>query len=302
MHNKNKLLILVGAPGAGKTVFANYFLRTEENWVRLCRDDFRTMNFIDGMMSKHEEILISEMIDAATETLLRRGANVLLDATHCRAEYVNHYIEKFGEMATISFKLFDVQLNELIERCEKRRIETGKYIPVSAIKRYFKELEEMKAAFDFSSRPRRVPVVATQDASLPRAIVCDLDGTLAQMNNRNPYNSTQCDEDSLNEPVAKVLTLFSANGYQILLVSGREEIAREPTIRFLDKYAIPYQHLWMRPNRDYRKDAVVKREIFNTEIAGRFFVEFVLDDRDQVVEMWRKDLKLNCFQVNYGRF
>jgi hypothetical protein len=27
-----------------------------------------------------------------------------------------------------------------------------------------------------------------------------------------------------------------------------------------------------------------------------------VDDRDQVVEMWRKDLKLNCFQVNYGAF
>jgi hypothetical protein len=48
--------------------------------------------------------------------------------------------------------------------------------------------------------------------------------------------------------------------------------------------------------------AVIKREIFDREIAGKYAVEFVLDDRNQVAEMWRKELKLNCFQVNYGNF
>jgi hypothetical protein len=99
-----------------------------------------------------------------------------------------------------------------------------------------------------------------------------------------------------------VLKLFAANGYSILLVSGREERFREPTMRFLTKFAIPYQYLWMRCTKDYRKDAIIKREIFDSEIAGKYCVEFVLDDRDQVVEMWRRDLHLDCFQVNYGNF
>jgi hypothetical protein len=58
----------------------------------------------------------------------------------------------------------------------------------------------------------------------------------------------------------------------------------------------------MRKAKDYRKDAIIKREIFDREISGKYRIEFVLDDRDQVVDMWRKDLKLNCFQVNYGNF
>jgi hydroxymethylpyrimidine pyrophosphatase-like HAD family hydrolase len=145
-------------------------------------------------------------------------------------------------------------------------------------------------------------IVVKQDKNLPKAIICNLDGTLALSGNRNPYNASESDKDELNEPVASVLKTFAAKGYTILLVSGREETFREPTVRFLEKFAVSYHQLWMRKAKDFRKDSIIKKELFDAEIAGNYFVEFVLDDRDQVVEMWRKELKLNCFQVNYGNF
>jgi predicted kinase len=304
MKKNSQLLVLIGAPGAGKSVFAKYFIRSEENWMRLCRDDFRMMNFSDSLLSRSEENLISEVFDIATETLLNNKCNVLLDATHCRAEYLNHYIKRFNTMADISFKLFECDVEELIARCEKRYAETGRYVPESVIRRFVEDLEVLKTTFDFSPRPllRTSHVDIKQDANLQKAIICDLDGTLALIGNRNPYDASKSDEDSLNEAVACVLKLFAANGYSVLLLSGREEIFREPTLRFLTKFAIPCQHLWMRRTKDYRKDAVVKREIFDREIAGKYYVEFVLDDRDQVVKMWRHDLQLSCFQVNYGNF
>jgi predicted kinase len=305
MMKKNpQLLLLVGAPGSGKTTFAKYFIRTEENWMRLCRDDFRTMNFADSLMPKLEEGLISDMLDAAVETLLRKKCNVLLDATHCRAEYLNHYIEKFNDCADISFKCFECSADELITRCNKRQAETGRHVPTTVIKRFVDDLKELKATFDFSPRPltQTACIAEKQDANFPKAIICDLDGTLALMGNRDPYDAAESDKDALNESVANVLKTFSGKGYNILLVSGREDIFREPTLRFLEKFAVPFQQLWMRPTKDYRRDAIIKREIFDREIKGKYYIEFVLDDRDQVVEMWRKDLKLNCFQVNYGAF
>jgi len=33
-----------------------------------------------------------------------------------------------------------------------------------------------------------------------------------------------------------------------------------------------------------------------------YFVEFVVDDRQQVVDMWRRTLGLTCVQVDYGDF
>jgi predicted kinase len=304
MKKNPQLLILIGAPGSGKSTFAKYFIRTEENWMRLCRDDFRMMNFSDSLLSRHEENLIADVFDAAIKTLIDKKCNVLLDATHCRAEYLNHYIEKFGASADISFKLFECDTNELIARCEKRHMETGRYIPENVIVKFVNDLQTLKKTFDFS--PRRMTATSytagKQDTTLPKAIVCDLDGTLALMGDRNPYDASKSDGDGLNEAVASVLKTFDANGYSILLVSGREEIYRHPTLLFLEKFAVPYRHLWMRKTKDFRKDAIIKREIFDSEISGKYCIEFVLDDRDQVVEMWRKELKLNCFQVNYGNF
>lgn len=57
----------------------------------------------------------------------------------------------------------------------------------------------------------------------------------------------------------------------------------------------------MRPENDYRKDTIIKREIYEKEILNKFNVLFVLDDRDCVVEQWR-DMGLTCLQVAEGDF
>ena len=58
----------------------------------------------------------------------------------------------------------------------------------------------------------------------------------------------------------------------------------------------------MRQPGDQRKDAVVKREMYDEHVAGQYECVGVFDDRDQVVDLWRKDLRLPCFQVYYGDF
>ncbi|MDU1891090.1 MAG: AAA family ATPase [Dysgonomonas sp.] len=304
MKKNPQILILIGPPGSGKSTFAKYFIRTEENWMRLCRDDFRMMHFTYSNLSPREEGLITDMLDASIEALLRKRSNVLIDATHCRAEYIDHYISKFNHMADISFKVFDVDAKDIAERCQKRNEETGKYIPSNVQKRYIKEFEELKRTFDLSMRPMatKKEVTISQDTALPKAIICDLDGTLALMDDRNPFDATHSDKDRLNEPVANVLKTFASNGYKVLLVSGRENRFIEPTERFLKIHNIPYDQLWMRRSKDFRKDSIIKKEIFDAEIKDKYFIDFVLDDRDQVVDMWRKGLKLPCFQVNYGNF
>jgi hypothetical protein len=57
----------------------------------------------------------------------------------------------------------------------------------------------------------------------------------------------------------------------------------------------------MRSAGDMRKDSIVKEEIYRQEILGRYNVWFVLDDRNQVVDMWRL-LGLRCLQVAPGNF
>lgn len=146
------------------------------------------------------------------------------------------------------------------------------------------------------------PKYITQNPTLPKAIICDLDGTLAFMNGRNPFDAGRCEHDVLNEPVGNLLRNYKTLGYQILLVSGREEQFKPQTLLFLEKHAIAFDMLLMRKTKDYRKDASIKTDIYEEHIKDKFFIEFVLDDRNQVVDMWRKELGLPCFQVFYGDF
>jgi hypothetical protein len=56
----------------------------------------------------------------------------------------------------------------------------------------------------------------------------------------------------------------------------------------------------MRKDGDFRADNVVKQEILDAHI-DKDRVLFVLDDRQQVVDMWRRN-GLTCFQVAEGNF
>jgi len=302
----SKLLILVGAPGSGKSTFARYFLRTEDNWIRVNRDDFRLMQFGDSLMIPFYEERISKMVEASVLTLLKSDTNVIIDATNTSLRTIQDMIHTYTEYADISFKVFDLPVDELVKRCDKRYEETGKFISKSVVERNVANLKHTLEKFDFAPIPRKVQVAttsyATQDKNVPKAVICDLDGTLSLLNGRDPYNAATCDNDLLNEPVAAALKMAKQQGYQVILLSGREDKFREPTVRFLNKHQIGYDLLLMRTSNDFRKDNIIKRELFEGEIQGKYFVEFLLDDRNQVVDMWRKDLHLPCFQVNYGDF
>lgn len=52
----------------------------------------------------------------------------------------------------------------------------------------------------------------------------------------------------------------------------------------------------MRQTGDLKKDGIIKQEIYEQYIKDKYNVKFILDDRNQVVEMFRS-LGLTVFQV-----
>ena len=137
------------------------------------------------------------------------------------------------------------------------------------------------------------------------AIICDLDGTLALLNGRHPIQEmAACGRDLLNEPVTVVVRAMAEwqnPRLSILLVTGRFRQFWPQTEAWLRSYFIPYDECFMREDGDYRQDAVVKREVYEREIADKYTVLFVLEDRNQCVQMWR-ELGLTCLQVADGNF
>jgi hypothetical protein len=143
------------------------------------------------------------------------------------------------------------------------------------------------------------------DVQRKKAIICDLDGTLALLGNRSPFETEGLEEDLLNHPVANILEVYAHQSLypiDIILLSGREERFRAGTEEWLKKHAITnYVMLLLRKDKDFRKDYVIKKELYEKHIKGKYDVLFVLEDRDQVVRMWR-EINLTCLQVAYGDF
>lgn len=144
------------------------------------------------------------------------------------------------------------------------------------------------------------------DVNLPYALICDIDGTLAlNTSGRSPYDWSRVGEDTLNAPIAEIVTLYSViKNCKILFVSGRDEVCKLQTFDWLKKHGF-YRNetdaLLMRPEGNNEKDSVIKERIYRDHIEGKYNVRFVLDDRNQVVRMWR-DLGLTCLQVADGAF
>lgn len=138
----------------------------------------------------------------------------------------------------------------------------------------------------------------------PRAVIVDLDGTLAVRGERPPYYETNeaVLTDTLNRNVALLVDALHLAGYKIVYTSGRRERCRAGTEEWLARYfRFRPEGLYMRADGDTRDDAIVKRDMYETWIKPDLDVVLVLDDRDKVVAMWR-EIGLTCLQVAPGNF
>jgi predicted kinase len=291
-----KLLILKGLPASGKSTFAKEAIAENQgSWKRINKDDLRSM-LDNSHHSKGNERFVLETRDFLIMQALRNGKHVVCDDTNLDAkhekrmrELAKQYEAESGKQVHVEVKFFDVPLEECIKRDLKRTASVGEQVIRNIYKRYLSEGERHDLAY------------RKQDETLPKAVLCDLDGTLAILQ-RNPFDASTCEQDLLNEPVANLVKNYQKLGYKIILLSGRMDLYKPQTLRWLEKHEIVYDELLMRKGKDQRKDSIIKREIFEGEIQPKYFVEFVLDDRNQVVDLWRKDLNLPCLQVNYGNF
>lgn len=151
--------------------------------------------------------------------------------------------------------------------------------------------------------------------SLPRrrrpAVIFDRDGTLASVKWCAPVDRSNeawrvyngmLPFDPVVPEVAALLRSVRP-GVDRIMVSGR--MAGDypgdwrrfyEMRRWIAKHDLPIDHLFMRSGGDTRVDSVLKKEIYETKIAPFFDVRVVVDDRPQVIEMWR-DLGLHVVAV-----
>jgi predicted kinase len=290
------ILILKGLPASGKSTFARKLVDESKGaWKRLNKDELRAM-LDNSEHSVPNEKFVERVRDIMLVEALKEGKHVVIDDTNLSdrpVERIKQVVERYkkdtGQQVKIEFKEMETSLEESLARDETREKKVGRDVIMRMYKQHILKDE-------------RGPHYQPQDDTLPSAILCDLDGTLAIIHNRSPFDAQRCEMDLLNEPIAEIVKNYASLGVKIILMSGRDEAARRPTMNWLAYNKIPFDALFMRATGDARKDSVVKKELYEAHVKGQFLVKFILDDRNQVVDLWRLDLGLPCLQVNYGDF
>lgn len=276
----SKLVMLKGLPASGKSTYANELVL--QGYKRVNKDELRAM--IDASKwSRDNEGKIQVIEKDIVKYFLSYSCNVVVDDTNFAHEKEWAEVARtFG--AEFEVKFFDIPLMECIERDSKRGEKSvGQKVIMRMYDKYVKPKE---------------PAYSDDKQN---CYIFDIDGTLAKMNGRSPYDYSKVDTDLANHNITMIARILKNSGLPIVIVSGRTDDCKEATMQWLSSHSIPFDAIHMRKAGDSRKDSIVKKEIYDNELKNIYNVLAVFDDRNQVVDMWRS-LGLTCLQVDYGFF
>lgn len=286
-----KLIMVKGLPASWKSTWAKEFVKNTKNSTRINNDDLRA-SFYWRKFDKDDESLIASTRDWIIWAYLQRWYTVVVDNTNLNPihyDSLSYDAKRYG--AIFEVKEFAVDVDTCIAR-DKLRGEDS----VGA-----KVIRDMAKKWNYYPKPPREFDIIDQDGSLPTAYIFDIDGTLAYMNWRSPYDYTKVNEDWVHEDVRWILHILKSAWAKIIICSWRSDSCHAETALWLHENKIPYTHLYMRKDWDTRKDSIIKHEILKERILPKYYVSWVFDDRQQVVDMYR-ECWIRVYQVAYGDF
>lgn len=264
-----KAIFTVGIPGSGKTTKYEKL-----RYLVINRDDIREKLFGDlnkYKFTKDREKQVTDYQKNMIEHAARSGLDIAITDTNLNQfffESLVEYVESFG---------YEVEYDNIYcsyETAVKRDLQRNKSVGSDVIWTFFKKYNEQYGI-------QKV----VQDDTLTPCYIFDIDGTLALMSKRSPFDWHRVSEDSENTPVCDMARLLSKD-HKIIVLSGRDSVCRQDTIKWLDELALDNYELYMRPEGSQDKDFDVKYVLFNDHIKDKYFVKGVFDDRPQVCRLW----------------
>lgn len=304
-QNFNQHMFVVrGLPGSGKSTFAKKWVAQDpENRVRISRDDLRHQLYGKYYgLTTSQESTITKIEWAQIKGALSARQSVIIDNQNLKDAYVYPYLKiALDHKVPVLHKDFNVDIDVVLAQNKER--EKDRIVPEDSIlkfkRRYFKDGKFPP----FPILAEKMDEAYFPNPSLPKAILLDVDGTAMHIApHRGPYDFHLVLDDLPNAAVVETVKAMKAQGFKVIVLSGRDDSCQEDTLLSLEDAGIEVDEIHMRKTGDRRKDFIIKKEIFNDKIRDSYNILYALDDRDTVVETYRKDLKIPVFQVNYGDF
>jgi predicted kinase len=263
-----KAILTVGIPASGKTSWA---------WTqvasRIERDELREEMFgRPYKFSKEREKAVTEQQHQLITSCAALGEDIIISDTNINPKTrksLQGFLEGLGY--EVELKFFPISYEQAV----KRDLQRDRSVGANVIWTMFKSYNEQ-----FGIKPY------ISEKHLKGAIICDIDGTLAHIHNRSPYEWGKVAQDKPNKLLIRMLNNLRMSGIKVFIFSGRDEVCRKETKDWLHMVGVTYDHLSMRPEGSTDKDFDVKYRMFNEHIRDKYQVVAVFDDRPQVCRLW----------------
>jgi AAA domain len=296
------ITVLCGPAGSGKTTYRKLLQRNDPSVVVVSQDEAGR----DGHLKIFEEAI-------------SLGQNIVIDRMSFDKKQRARYLTSAKE-AGYTTKI--VVLHENKATCLERMLNRKGHETIQDEKSARGALHTFFTKYERPTPDEADEVVFVYpEGHKPTAVLCDLDGTLCNIDHRLHFvqGSGKKDwknflynipGDEVNLWCKTLIASMELNGLQIVYCSGRGSEYRGETKRWLQDNDLYLQctnlddgkeHLYMRERGDHRTDYIVKEIILDFEILTRFTPLFAIDDRKQVVDMWRRR-GITCLQCAEGNF
>ena len=275
-----KAIITVGVSASGKTTWAREMIKEgfrdiNRDWIRFNivapGQDWSTYKF-NGKNEKQ----VTEIHDKMIMESWSDGQNIIISDTNLNAGRRSRLINRLKDIGfEVEIKSFPITREIAMKRDNLRQNGVGESV-------IYRQMIDWN---DFNGR-----ITYVADQNLPKAVIFDVDGTIAQMDGRGPFEWSRVGEDKPREFVIDMLRNYAMMGYVIIICSGRDDICVGETSAWLDEHVggIYWHALHMRKNGDFRKDNAVKEEIFWTYLAHKYNIVACVDDRPQMIRLWHE--------------
>lgn len=297
------VMVLRGLPASGKTTWAKEQVAASPDGsvARINNDDLVASMFpvragvrVDGL----GELLAKVRLDLLGRLIAANVSTVIIDNTNLSTRTVRE-LEYAAVEAGATFEVDDRFLTVPVEECVRR--DGLRDVPVgeAVITKMHKQAVKLQP-WEYRAE-QFTPVV--RDDSLPPAVIFDIDGTLAHKHpDRDVYDGSLAHLDTPDGPVVDYARrLLADTDIEVIIMSGRGEEHRDVTEAWVNTHVGLGVPVFMRAAGDSRRDSIVKRELLEKHVLPNWHVTHVVDDRKQVVNMWRQS-GIPCWQVDDGDF
>jgi predicted kinase len=297
------VIVLRGLPASGKTTWAKEQVAAtgDGSVARINNDDLVASMFpvqagvrVDGL----GELLAKVRLDLLGRLIAANVSTVIVDNTNLNIGTVRGLefaAVEAGADFIVDDRFLGVPVEECVRRDSLRDVPVGEAVITKMHKQATKLTPWVYTAEKFT------PVV--RDDSLPPAVIFDIDGTLAHKHpERDVYDGSLAHLDTPDPAVVDYARLLLADtDIEVIIMSGRGEEHRDVTEAWVNNHIGLGIPVFMRAAGDNRRDSIVKRELLEKHVLHTYNPTHVVDDRKQVVNMWRQS-GIPCWQVDEGDF